>query len=273
MKIGMVAFPDDVERYVAMAVENGFEHIEIDLYSAPQHIERFHGGRVRQLQRMLSQSGISVSLHAPYTMNLAEPLPYFRTCLLKYALRILELGCSLNAGWVCVHLGYAFGLPSLPWLRSEALERACASIERLLRYCERLGIKLAIENLNPLPATGELILLGDNLEELQQLLEKFSSPYLCIVLDAGHANTAEGVTEYITRLGQFIVGIHVHDNDGLSDSHSQLGSGTLPWDEFIEVLKAVSFSGPLNVELFDDEEKLTAKRFLECLLRKHGIRQ
>lgn len=272
MKVGMVAFPKEVEGYIMWAAENGFEHVEIDLYSKPQWLERFHGERVRRLKSLICSTGVSVSLHAPYTLNLAEPLPYFRTYMLKYAERLMELAESIGALWVCVHLGYAVGIPSLVELRSEALERACGSIEHLLNLCERYGVVLAIENLNPLPQDGELIFLCDSLEEMQHVLESFNSPMLRMVLDAGHANLAEGVVEYVHRLHRFIVGIHVHDNDGQHDSHCLPGSGTLPWDEFIMTLKSVGFLGPLNIELFEDSDKLEAKRFIEGLLQKHGMR-
>ncbi|MCS7253151.1 MAG: sugar phosphate isomerase/epimerase [Armatimonadota bacterium] len=273
MKVGIVAFPNEIESYITWACINGFEHIEIDLYSEPQRLERFHGWRIRCLQNLLCQTNMSVSLHAPYTLNLAEPLPYLRTCVFKYVERLMWLADSIGALWVCVHPGYAIGIPSLVHLRAEALERSYDSIEHLLKLCERYGVTLALENLNPIPLDGELIFLCDNLLEMQRTLERFNTPRLRMVLDAGHANTAEGVVEYVHKLHQFIVGIHVHDNDGAHDSHSLPGDGTLPWDEFISALKLVGFSGPLNVELFDDKHKLEAKSFIERLLQKHGIRR
>lgn len=272
MKIGMVAFPREVEGYIVWAAENGFEHFEIDLYSSPQWLERFHGSRLKRVKNLLQENGLSVSLHAPYTLNLAEPLPYFRTCAFKYVAKMFEVAYSLGAKWVCIHPGFAIGIPTLHSLRSEAIERACNSIEHILKLCEHYGIMIALENLNPLPVDGELIMLCDSLEEMQSILKKFNSPYLRMVLDAGHANIAEGASKYATNLSEFIVGIHMHDNDGKHDSHSPLGSGSTPWDEFVEALKSVGFSGPLNVELFGDEEKLEGKRFIEELLIKHGVR-
>lgn len=271
MKIGIVAFPKEVEGYIRWAAENGFKHIEIDLYSEPQWLERLHGERVRRIKRMICDAGMSTSLHAPYTLNLAEPLPYFRSCVFKYVRRLLELADSINALWVCVHPGYAVGIPSLVQLRSEALKRACCTIEQLLNLCDRYGVMLALENLNPLPQNSELIFLCDRLAEMQQVLESFDSEKLRMVLDAGHANAAEGAPEYVRKLHRFIVGIHVHDNDGQHDTHSLPGSGTLPWDEFITALKSVGFHGPLNIELFEDDDKLEAKRFVEGLLQRHGV--
>ena len=271
MKLGLVAFPNPVEQYVEFAADNGFEHMEIDFYSTPQWLEKFTASRIRQLRGMFEEIEISISFHVPYTLNLAEPLPFLRTAVMKYFERVLQIAVELNAQWVCVHPGYAIGLPQLPWIRSEALNRLRESLEHLLPRCEALNIPIALENVNPLPPKGELVLLGDNLPEMQRVLEEFNTPFLRMVLDVGHANTAEGPVMYIERLHQFIIGTHIHDNSGMGDEHLPLGEGTMPWDEMVEAFKSVNFSGPLNVELFDDADKLKGKHFLMELLERHGV--
>ncbi|MEM2073942.1 MAG: sugar phosphate isomerase/epimerase, partial [Nitrososphaeria archaeon] len=58
--------------------------------------------------------------------------------------------------------------------------------------------------------------------------------------------------------------VHVHDNNGVSDSHNIIGSGNINWNYVINKLKASNFSGPYVIECVQSPFK--ALRTLRNLL-------
>lgn len=266
VKIGFVAFPKPPEDYIRFAESHGFEHIEIDLFSPIQWLERFHKARVRSLRQALEKTNLTTSFHAAYMLNLANYLPEIRAAAVRYAERLLQVANELGARWVTLHPGYGVGIPTLEWVRALALDCLRWSLNRLLPIAERLGVALALENINPTPPGSEIVFLLDSSAELQQLLSEFPSPALTVCIDVGHAAVADGFLAYWAVAGDRCVGLHIHDNDGHDDLHFVPGDGVIEWDEVIGTLGQSGFDGPLNLELYLDEHKVAGKRFLEPLV-------
>lgn len=266
MKLGIVAFPRPPEDYIPFAAEHGFSHLEIDLFSPPQWLERFHQRRVRRLRQQLASAGLTASFHAPYVLNLSDYLPEIRSAAVRYTERLLSVANELEAMWVTVHPGYGVGIPTLSWVRALALDCLRRSLERLLPIAERLKVSLALENINPALPRSAVVFLLDTPEEVGQILREFSSPALAICLDVGHASISDGFTAYWSVAADKCVGLHVHDNDGHEDLHQVPGRGVINWQEIVATLKNTGFSGVINVELYDDADKVAAKEFLSRLI-------
>jgi len=266
VKLGFVAFPKPPEDYIPFAAENGFAHMEIDLFSPPQWLERFHRRRVQALRQQLASAGLTVSFHAAYVLNLADYLPEIRAAAVRYMERLLSVANDLGATWVTVHPGYGVGIPTLAWVRSLALDCLRWSLERLLPIAERLQMPLALENINPAPPGSEIVFLLDTPGELAQILSEFPSPMLAVCLDVGHAAVSEGFAPYWSVAQNRCVGLHVHDNDGHDDLHLVPGKGVINWQEVITALRQSGFSGAINIELYDDADKVAGKEFLGRLI-------
>ena len=58
----------------------------------------------------------------------------------------------------------------------------------------------------------------------------------------------------IARISDYIVNIHIHDNDGKSDMHLPVGEGTVDFKHIIQSLKRLQYKDPLIIEnlAFDD---------------------
>jgi sugar phosphate isomerase/epimerase len=266
VKLGFVAFPRPPEEYVAFAVDNGFAHLEIDLFSPAQWVERFHQARIAALRHQLDSAGLTASFHAAYVLNLADCLPETRAAAVRYVERVLHVAHALGAQWVTVHPGYGVGIPTLSWVRNLALDCLRWSLERLLPIAERLQVRLALENINPAPPGSEIVFLLDSPNEMAQILREFASPMLAVCLDVGHAAVADGFAAYWAVAGDRCVGLHVHDNDGRDDLHQVPGEGVIDWQGIVAVLKRAAFAGAICVELYDDADKIAAKRYLERLI-------
>lgn len=121
--------------------------------------------------------------------------------------------------------------------------------EMLRRASDRLGplgIRIGIEN-------GWI---RDGTPEHLARVREHAMPELAMILDLGHANIhihdeahAQTMEDYIRSLPLPIIELHVHDNNGLTDRHESLGSGTLDLAGAVRGLKAVGFDGISTVEV------------------------
>src|SRR5262249_24418425 len=81
-----------------------------------------------------------------------------------------------------------------------------------------------------------------------------AAPWARWHLDAGHANAAgpDTLPALLERFGDRLVHVHVHHNDGTSDQHAELGTGTLDVDATARALREHGYDGLVTIEVFDD---------------------
>ena len=110
------------------------------------------------------------------------------------------------------------------------LERITACLEALMPFCQKHGVRLAIENL----PSWETV---PNEAELVQLLDRFDSPYLCAWHDIGHGRLREilgfsSATRWIEKYGSRLAGMHVHDVSAQGQDHVMPPLGTMDFTAF-----------------------------------------
>jgi sugar phosphate isomerase/epimerase/signal transduction histidine kinase len=265
VRLGFVAFPGPAESYVPFAREHGFEHIEFDLYTLHQRLETFTPERRRRVRSMLDESGLPCSLHAPYSLNLADPLPSLREANIHYCLEALDLGADLGAQWMTLHIGHFTGLFDSEGARATARAHLIESLSPVLERAEALHIPLALENVPPLGAAASFVYLGDSAADFLPLFDHLG-PMARLCLDIGHANIGGGPLPYLETLAERLINTHLHDNLGDRDTHMAVGSGTVPWTDALRALQSAGYDGPLNIEVFDDEDKVASLHALRGFL-------
>ena len=68
-------------------------------------------------------------------------------------------------------------------------------------------------------------------------------------LDTGHLLLLSlDVYDCIVALGDRIVALHIHDNNGVDDEHVLPYTGVLNWSRFIKGLREISYKGTINFE-------------------------
>lgn len=128
-----------------------------------------------------------------------------------------------------------------------ALMEACRrNIRQLLEIGKAQGVGLLIENLG-LQKKG--VNLFDQ-HEFVELLNEF--PDAGCLVDTGHIHIAGwNVEGLLSSLGERIVGYHLHNNDGVYDSHKRLRDGTFDHDRFFELYRKYTPSADLTLEYGD----------------------
>lgn len=98
--------------------------------------------------------------------------------------------------------------------------------------------------------------LDPNWEMLKQLVDQINHPHFKICLDVGHVNvySEKSVLEWIEALGERIGYVHLHNNEGIKDSHRGLLKGDLPMKEILSVLKNDVPNADWSLEIGDEKE-------------------
>ncbi len=76
-----------------------------------------------------------------------------------------------------------------------------------------------------------------------------------ITFDIGHGSLVNlGSIEYFKKLKDFVINIHIHDNDGKSDLHALPDQGNIDLKSFLKECKNSNYYGPFILEAFPSYE-------------------
>ncbi|MCR5526581.1 MAG: sugar phosphate isomerase/epimerase [Lachnospiraceae bacterium] len=150
----------------------------------------------------------------------------------------------------------------------------------LIDAAKEADVVICLENLflmkNGKARDGACSEPGEALEYLHILNANEEKRIFGFCFDAGHAALlGRNIYEFVTRLGDNLRAVHLHDNDGIADLHgipytyagSWGGKPVTDWEGLIKALHKIGYSGTVNFEtgsaLYCVPEELTdaARRF------------
>jgi sugar phosphate isomerase/epimerase len=117
-----------------------------------------------------------------------------------------------------------------------------AGLGALADHAHGTGVTVCVENMPP----G--VHPGSRMADLRALLLELDRPELGLAFDTGHAHLGPSVASETRAAGNLLRTTHVHDNRGRQDTHHPPGLGTIDWDEWVEVLDQVDYTGPVMLE-------------------------
>ncbi len=132
-------------------------------------------------------------------------------------------------------------------------------MEGALRAAEENDVLLGVE-----PEHGNVT---SNAPKARELLDTFRTGRLRIVLDpanlvGGERDVSEILTEAFDLLGTDVILAHGKDR-GLDGLVTAPGSGVVPWDFFVQLLRNNRFSGALIVHGVAEKEATRVRAFFE----------
>ena len=200
----------------------------------------------------MAENGRTVTFHGPF-MDLAPGGldETIRKATVQRLQQTMELVPLFRPQSVVFHAGYdasRYYGHGEQWLSS-----SLATWEPLTKMAEEMGVVIHLENVYE--QTPEMILT---------LIERISSGYLGFCLDVGHMNVfaKAPLSEWLDALGPHLKEVHLHDNDGISDAHAPIGSGTVPFEELFKYLRQQEVKPLVTLEPHEEE---TLWRSLESL--------
>ena len=243
----------------------GFTHVELGY--------DLHGALVPGVQAELKAGRMGVtSVHAycplppvlpypsPEPFTLASPDAALRASALHHLQNTIRFAAEIDAGVIVTHAGNVQMKPLTP-----RLIELCAAGEQYSDAYEKTRMKLllarekavapqmahlytGIEKLLPLLAETRRVLAFEMLPsweaiptevELEKLLRHFDSPWVRAWHDLGHGQIREnlGLTSHarwVTRLGPWLAGMHIHDVVPPANDHLMPPLGKLDFALFRE---------------------------------------
>lgn len=254
--------------------EAGFSHVDFSLnkYMYNRDIyqmknSHFFDKSITELEQFFaphkkaaSEYGITIGqMHMPYPAYVPQGKDELNEYLWnEMAPKSLEICRFLECPYIVVH-----GFKLARFLGSEEAE--WAETERFIRYlapmAKEMGITVCVENIydniNGHIVEGPCCNVDKAVERIDRINEQYGAEVLGFCFDTGHANLVGIDFEYfLTKLGQRLKVLHVHDNDGTMDLHqipftftrSRENFAATDWDGFVKGLRNIGFDGVISFE-------------------------
>lgn len=257
------------EKGLDIIADAGFESVDFSLfYPIDSGILTEDDDTVREyftrMREMVESRGMYVyQTHSPYPTVVED---HEKNKLIFSALKKALLASSvLGARHSVVHPSHRAILPDgsfkkqlYSYDKEQTKETNVKFYSELIPYLYEYDMKIAIENMwaNDPKKNGYICpSVCSNPHEMVDYIDTMNS--LCpderfvACLDVGHTNLScrdMSVREIVNVLGHRLKSLHVHDNDGLHDSHTTPGLGNIDWEGFCLGLKDVGYTGDFVYE-------------------------
>lgn len=109
-------------------------------------------------------------------------------------------------------------------------------IRRVLKYCEKYNIPLALENIGWF-------------KTLKATFENIKSDYLKFCFDIGHQNCFEPEIDNLSFFGDKLITLHLHSNMGQKDEHTLKKYGNIDWENFAKRIAKLNPNINLDYEI------------------------
>ena len=228
----------------------------VEIFCARQHLDYRDRPQINELGHWFRDSKLKLhSLHSPmYSddmwgrsgpnshINITEPVKSKRLDMLDEIKRALDISEVIPFRYLIQHIGVYE-----EEYDERKVEAAFTSLEEIHLFAKARGVEVLLENTpNELSSAERLILF------LEQTHLKLN-----FCLDVGHAHMNEGVASAFGILKDRIRSTHIHDNNGVEDSHLwpfHSPGGTIDWSETMGLLRSLPPQVPLLLELRDYPE-------------------
>lgn len=208
---------------------SGAENVE--LFAARHHFDYTDRAAVKEIATWFQANGMSATLHQPLfdpragdwsrhvepSINLIDVEKTRRIDAMDEVKRSLEAAEQINIESIVLHLG-----TSADTWSERSIDNSLSAIEHVKAFAHPLGVKTLVETLHNDVTTPEHLL-----EILR--VGHFANVGICLDLGHVHLRGKQGIAEAFEVLGDRIVELHIHDNQGEKDEHLWPGEGTIEW--------------------------------------------
>jgi len=168
------------------------------------------------------------TVHMPYDEVNTDVTPV--ETIVKRMIKWLNAAAELGASIAVFH--------TLKTMSRDPLEVNLEFFRAVVKEAIDRGITVAVEN------RIERELFGSSPKDLKDLAEGIGEG-IGVCLDIGHANITKNLKQFLNTLEEYVVEIHLHDNDGYRDLHKPPQTGTVNWATVLQWLKNKSKTIPV----------------------------
>lgn len=217
-------FNENIEQKAKMLKNIGFDGV---ITSADKKFKN-QNGSIKQQVKLFKQNNLKhSSLHMRY--NSSQVFDIWKRghkgrSFCKRLIKDIKIAKKYSFTCVVVHI------------KGEPNALGFKRLNKILSYCEKLNIPLALENIN-------------NQKCFVQIFNKINHKYLKFCYDIGHNNVFDPDFDYLEKYGDKLICLHLHDNRGKKDDHTLKKYGSIDWQTFAKKLKKINYNGNLDYEM------------------------
>lgn len=246
-------FGPSMAEKLAMFRGVGFRHVHwCDDWDNERHYSRRD---MAKLGEALHQAGLRcIDVHGTATrrVRIDAPDPARRALYTRLLENRVEFCASVGGDAVVVHP------PSqgrTGFVGRERLRRVAEAFDGVRDRCEKLGVRLAVENMGN-RSSFSVDILG-------WFFDRYPPEFVGWCFDAGHAHQAGDARRLRTFADRLCV-LHLHDNHGGDDEHQPPFFGTIDWPATMTWIKQTGYAKPANFEITHREHLFdgTMKQYL-----------
>lgn len=248
----------------AVAKETGFDAIDYGFYDMKDNnwLRRDdYLDYAKNLRAAMDAAGVRCrQTHAPFNFRYGCAMDEGCIEYLETA-RAIEVSAILGAEYTVIH---AVVVPEAVSLHAYNLE----FYRSFLPYCERYGVRVAVENLFYYNEAKQRCPRLGRPEDLMQMVRALNSPWFVICVDVGHCVlTGYQPEDFIDALdGDLLKVLHIQDTDDIADRHTMPYIGNIHWDRVMVSLKRKGYQGDLTYEIFKFFKRFPAPLHREALV-------
>jgi sugar phosphate isomerase/epimerase len=262
-RIGFDAGSTPLEEALAWAITHGFHYVDFNADRLPNRLDSWDEARVRAVRAQCERHDIQLGLHTLSGVNVAEFSPYVSDAVDAYLHANVDFAQRLGCGWIVVHAGYHFS-SNVEARQAAALEH----LQRAVRYAERAGARLLLENLNFEPDDAEVHYLAHTVEECRYYFNAIASAHFGWAFTVNHAHLVpEGIAGFLDAFGLARIGeVRLADNLGDKEVHLKPGEGNIDFTALLQRLESSGYQHHYMMA-FGTQADLLAGRdyFVACL--------
>ncbi len=241
------------EEAIRILASAGYDAYDISLFSMLRDDDIFNSDAyldyTRKLKSIADECGIICNqAHAPFPSSKNDDA--YNQIIFPRIVRSMEIAAMLGAKQIVVH---PMQHPYYPDYVQELQEMNHRFYTALQPYCEKFGIRVALENMFRGDSHRSGVLINSTCstpEEFCAYLDALPAEHFTACLDIGHCGlVGQDAAKFIRRLGHDRLGaLHVHDNDFHRDMHTLPFMGALDWNAITDALADIRYTGEFTLE-------------------------
>ena len=242
----------------------------IEVFAARGHFDYTDRSHVRELANWFKSGQVEFhSMHSPIfntnefaravdpPLNIVDLEKRRRIEAMDEIKRAIEVAEQIPFRFLVQHIGNSNESDD-----DRKFEAAISSIEHLRAFAKPLGVTLLLENIPNDISTPE---------RLMEMLRLLRYDDLGICFDTGHAHIMSTVHQAFGVLENRIRSTHIHDNQGVRDSHLWPGEGTIDWEQTMQLLRSAPHAPALLMEIEGQESVDSNSKMVEAFKKLESI--
>lgn len=250
------------KRIVDTLVEAGFRYYDFTMMFPLLGFELFYNSddylsKAREFRKYADKIGIYCNQTHGFTPFIVKDAsPDENDMMLENVKRTIEVSHVLGAKYCVLH-------PS----SNLSIEENAKRFSSLKQIAQDNDMIIAIENM---PTKG----LFGKPEHFIKLLNIINDNHFKVCLDIGHAEidfVDSSAIEFINKLGDKLVCLHIHDNNKVQDIHQLPYTYSVNFSEITKALKANHYKGDVTFEATTFMNNIPTLLFLDALKLLHSV--